>query len=331
MYATRQALYQQLANQRKSKILAIITGDRAGLETQIAPDLVDLVGGLLDHYEGAETISLYVYTRGGDTLAGWSLVNLLREFCDKLEIIIPSKCHSTGTLIGLGADKLVMTKQATLSPIDPSVNTPLNPLVPNSNQRLPVSVEDVAGFIDMARQEGGLKGASIAPVFMKLAEAVNPIVLGRVLRARAQIKDLARKLLTSHMSDSQQIKRIIDHLCVEAGSHDYSIYRTEARKLLKLDIETPSMGLYNLIKDIYMDLRKELLLGEPYSVTVMAAGLAAGTSRSYEHSRALIESQDNGGYRFVTKGTVTNLGPHPGTGQMQLKYETTFEGWEPTP
>lgn len=331
MYTDRRDLYEKLALKRQSKILSIVTGDRPGLETQIAPDLVELVGDLLDHYDESDLISVYLYTRGGDTLAGWSLVNLLREFCDRLEIIIPSKCHSCGTLICLGADQLVMTKQATLSPIDPSVNTPLNPVVPNSTQRLPVSVEDVAGFIGMARQEGGLKsGRDIAQVFMKLAEAVNPIVLGRVSRARGQIKDLARKLLGSHMKDQRQIKKIVDLLCVEAGSHDYSIYRTEARKLLKLKIETPTMELYNLIKDIYIDIRKELLIGEPYNIEVLAAGVAPGTSKSYVLTRALLESQSNGAYRFVTKGTVTNLGPNP-TGQMQLQYQTHFEGWEPTP
>lgn len=53
----------------------------------------------------------------------------LPQFCSEFEVIIPHKCHSTGTLIALGANKIVMTKQATLGPIDPSVNTPLNPHV----------------------------------------------------------------------------------------------------------------------------------------------------------------------------------------------------------
>ena len=59
-----------------------------------------------------------MYTRGGNTLAGWSIINLIRQFCDELEIIIPSKAHSTGTLMALGANSIIMTKQATLGPID---------------------------------------------------------------------------------------------------------------------------------------------------------------------------------------------------------------------
>jgi ClpP class serine protease len=69
---------------------------------------------------------LYLYTRGGNTLAAWTLVNLIRNFCKDFEVIVPFNCHSAGTLISLGANRIVMTKQATLGPIDPSVNGPLN-------------------------------------------------------------------------------------------------------------------------------------------------------------------------------------------------------------
>lgn len=327
MYNERKELYKKLAETRNSSVLVYVTGDRRGLEAQVASDAVELSGDLLDNYEGAKKISLFLYTRGGETLAGWSLVKLLREFCDDLEVIIPSKCHSAGTLICLGANKLVMTKQATLSPIDPSVTTALNPSVPGQppHAKVPVSVEDVAGFIEMARMEGQVKtGTQLAQIFMKLADHVHPIALGRVARARAQIKDLARKLLSTHMEAEAQIKRIVDILCVEAGSHDYAIYRAEARKSLKLNIETPTMELYGLIKEIYQDIRKELQLDEPYNP---AQGLNPGDSKAYEHTRALIEIQEHGGYQFRRKGAVTRMNTGDPT-QMVIQDNVSFEGWE---
>src|SRR5699024_4736900 len=101
-------------------------------------------------------ISLLLYTRGGDTMAAYSLVNLIRQFCKEFEIIIPSKARSSGTIISLGADNIIMTKQATLGPIDPSLNNPLNPQNPqfpnNPQARIPVSVESIQGFFDLAKQ-----------------------------------------------------------------------------------------------------------------------------------------------------------------------------------
>lgn len=322
MYTDRKKLYKKLAAARGSKVLVYVTGDRQNVETQIAQDAVDLFGNLLDYYEGAKKISLLLYTRGGDTLAAWSLVNLLREFCDELELIVPAKCFSSGTLICLGADKLVMTKQATLGPIDPSINSPLNPAIPGAPDqiRFPVSVEEVAGFIEMAKVEGELTSEQfISNVFMKLADSVHPIALGKVKRARGQIQDLAKKLLKMHMEDDEKIKKIVGMLCSEAGSHDYAIYRTEARNALGLNIETPSMSLYRLMRMIYLDIRKDLELDTPFNPAI---GLVPGGTKNYDIKRVIIETQDKGGYHLAKRGSFSM--PAPGT----LQENITFEGWE---
>src|SRR2546427_6800245 len=114
MRAQRQTLIQQLEATRGSKVLLFFTGDRRNLQTQIAADVYDLFVNHLDKIGIVKKLSLFLYTRGGDTLTAWSLVNLIRQFCEELEVVIPSKAHSAGTLIALGADKIVMTKQATL-------------------------------------------------------------------------------------------------------------------------------------------------------------------------------------------------------------------------
>lgn len=326
MYNDRKPLYAKLGKERKSAVFSYVTGDRKSLETQLATDAIDLIGNLLDHYEGSKRISLFLYTRGGDTLAAWSVVKLLREFCDELEVIVPLKCHSGGTLICLGADRIVMTKQSTLSPIDPSINTPVNPQMPGHPQtsRMSLSVEDVAGFIDMAGEEGKLKGEeNFAQVFTKLADNVHPVALGRIKRARDQIQDLARKLLQAHMDDEEKIKKIITTLCAEAGSHDYMIYRKEARDDLGLNIETPSMDLYKLIRAVYNDIRKELELDKPFNPAI---GLVAGQPNPYDVTRALIESESDGGYRFNKKGTLTQV-QVPGQ-VVQIQDQVNFDGWE---
>lgn len=146
MYADRVRMYKDIEKMRDSKIIAYVTGDRQGMETQIHPEVVDMLAELLDvAFNKAKKISLLLYSRGGVTLAGWNIVNLIRMFCDEFEVIIPSKALSTATLISIGADEIIMTKQATLGPIDPSVNSPFNPQA-SFGGTYPVSVEDVAGF-----------------------------------------------------------------------------------------------------------------------------------------------------------------------------------------
>ena len=80
-------------------MLSFITSDRMGMETVIAQDCIDPFVDLLEKIGPTERISLLLHTNGGQTLAAWRLVNLIRIFCDELEILVPLKALSAGTLI----------------------------------------------------------------------------------------------------------------------------------------------------------------------------------------------------------------------------------------
>lgn len=229
VYSKRKKLYELLEKRRKSKVICYVTGDRPGLETQIANDAYPLFTDHLDKIGVVKRISLVLHTQGGHTMAAWSLINLLQQFCDDYEVIVPMKAQSAGTLMCLGAHTIVMTKQATLGPIDPSVNNPLNPAHPqNPGASLPVSVEAIQGYFGLATEEVKITDqAQKAEIFLKLASAIHPLVLGHAFRARSQIQALARKLLHGRM-DEARIDKIIAFLCSDSGSHDYPIHRREA-------------------------------------------------------------------------------------------------------
>ncbi len=328
-YADRQLLYKKLGKARDSKIISYITGDRRNLETQIAAEVVDYLVNHLDKIGETKKISLFLYTRGGETLAAWSIANLLYQYCDEYEVIIPSKALSSGTLICLGASTIIMTKQAMLGPIDPSLNTPLNPQIPGAppNSRSPVSVEAINGFIDLAKNIGIKNGADLTKLFEQMANHVHPLVLGQVYRTRNQIRMIGRRLLKHTISDKKKISKILDFLCSESGSHDYTIYRREAENELGLNIITPTLIESKLIKDLYKDISAELKLSEPYSPD-LELGLL--DTMNYEYHRALIESVGYGSHTYTSRGILCKKQiPNP-NGPMQRIFEDnrTFEGWE---
>ena len=319
--------YRRLEEIRGSRLLVYVTGDRPGLETQIHSEVLDYFTYHLDLIGDVEKISLYIYTRGGDTLAAWSIANLIRQFCKSLEVIIPAKCHSAGTLISLAADTIVMTKQATLGPIDPSVHGPLNPGVPGAppNVRVPVSVEAINGYLEFVREALGNE-ASIHEIIRQLSRQIHPLVLGDVYRARAQIRMLARKLLGRQIEDTERLDRILEFLCSESGSHDYTINRQEARDDLGLNIEKPNDQLYQVIKSIYDDIATELELTTPFHPALL---LGTNQSANYTLRRALIESIKGGTHVFVSEGIFTRqrLTNQFGIPQEVIADQRTFEGW----
>lgn len=328
MYRDRLTHYAALEKARGSRVLTYVTGDRKNLETQIHGEVVDFIINHLDTFDYPKKISLFLYTKGGDTLAGWTIVNLLRQFCKELEVIVPAKCHSTGTLMCLGANRIVMTKQATLGPIDPSVNTPLNPQIPgNPTARFPVSVEAIKGFIELTQNELQIKPADSDKILVKLMDFVHPLVLGQVFRAKGQIQMLAEKLIKNQVSDKEKIRKIIAFLVSESGSHDYTITRREARDTLGLSIETPTQEIYDIIKAIYDDIRTELELNIPFD----SNQIIGGNSNLFEYKfrRAIVESVGNGSEVFVSEGKLVRRQAQiqPGIIQNIIEDQRLSEGW----
>jgi len=326
-YEERQSLYRQIERQRKSRVIAYATGDRRGMETQISGDVIQIFGDHLDAMFPTKRISLILYTRGGNTLAAWNLVNMIRMFCDELEVIVPATAHSAGTLICLGSDKIVMTKQATLGPIDPSLTGPLNPQIPGAapDARAPVSVEAVKGYLEMAKADFGIKGPKeMTQILIDLSNKVHPLVLGSIFRTRSQIQFLARQLLKNQVADTQVQKKIIDFLCSESGSHDYTINRREAHDL-GLKVEKASQSLYDLLQKFYNSLRLELQLGTHFALDAV---LGDAQEIQYDCTRAIIESTAAAGYVFSSRGKASRTKVQTPLGEQDaVKDVRYFDGW----
>ena len=167
-------------------------------------------------------------------MTGFTLANALREFAEAVHVLVPFRAHSCATLIALGADSIVGGPFAQLSPIDPSITTPHGPTIEQGGEVkfLPVSVENVANYFELARREAGLKEEQhLAAVVGYLCERISPLALGAVYSAREQIGMLATKLLSLHMSEKEKIDRIVRVLTRELLSHDYLIGRREAQAI----------------------------------------------------------------------------------------------------
>lgn len=317
--------YKKLEEHRKSKLLVYITSDRQNAETNIGADILAPFANHLDTIGDVDKISLFIYSNGGSTLAGWSLVNLIRSFCKDFEVIIPFRCQSAATLISLGTNRIVMTKQGTLGPIDPSTNGLMNPQsnVNGQNIRVPVSVEHVNGYLEMAKVDFGIKkAAELKDIYLKLTDHIHPLSLGNVYKSKAQIKMLAQKLLKYHTIDKANISKVVSFLCSDSGSHDYTIYRKEAKEELGLNVEKPTQELYDIIKSVYQDIESELELRSPFNPNVL---LATKNPYPYSLRRALIESVSGGTDVFVSEGTLTKHSlPN---GQTATQDSRTFEGW----
>ena len=145
-----------------SRVITYITSDRPGpVGARVAPDVIPLFSKQLHEIAPngkVPKIDLFLYSAGGDTMVPWRLVSMIRERCEQFSVLVPYKAHSAATMIALGADEIMMSDLSELSPIDPSTANVFNPPDPTNPQgRIPISVEDVIAYFDLAKNKFGIK------------------------------------------------------------------------------------------------------------------------------------------------------------------------------
>lgn len=282
--AERKKIIAEIERRRGSRLICYLTSDRTNANAAISTDAIPFFHDFLSEIGPTEKIDLLLYTAGGDTLAAFGICRLLREYCKRLGVLIPFRCHSAGTLIALGADEVVMTRGGTLSPIDPSVAGPLNPAVeiaPGQRQIVPLSVETVAGFMDLVKKDWGIEGDGLSHAFRVLAEKVHPLALGNVYRARQQIELLARTLLAEVRKDGKEkIAKIVSTFARDLGSHDFPVTRSTAREILGGQVAQDDHDLEELIRQLYADFAAELRLREPFDPMLLVG--KSGTQKVTE-------------------------------------------------
>ncbi|MEK6607262.1 MAG: hypothetical protein AABZ30_06325 [Myxococcota bacterium] len=333
----RKKLVRDLEQAIEARVLCFVTGDRSSLETMIAGDAIPLVSEHLARIGHQERLAIFLYTVGGDPVAGRSLVDLATRYCGRLVVAVPFRALSCGTLIALGANELLLGRHAQLSPVDPSVSSPYSPAAPGSPSggaaRLPVSVEDMIGFLDLAREEAGIKSeAHMIEVLKLLASHVHPLALGAVFRARKQNAALASKVMRVHDRDASHVRKVVHSLTRGVPSHGYLIGREEAKTDLKLPLRKPTANQEQILWDLYVEYRDWFQLTRPPS-PALDLGSAPRAEKRYE--RAAIESLDGNvltQHVFVTQREILRV-PMPQAGVAaamdQVIERVLFEGWLP--
>ena len=337
--AERLKLIKELEEKRGSRIICYLTGDRRGFETKIAPDILTYFYEHLLEMGKVDAIDLFLYSTGGLTMAGWRIVTLIREFCKKFSVLVPFKAQSCASLISLGADEVIMTKMGELSPIDPSVTTPFNPTASPaptpgpSRQVVPVNVEDVVGYFELAKEQAGFnKPEELDKVFDNLAKNIHPLALGNVYKARLQIRMLAKNLLKMHLSAEKKIDKIVKAFTEELYSHDYLISRGEAKKKIGLSsVIYPDTDLETRIWNLYRVYENDLEINNIFNPDVF---LGEENERTLVANRAYIESLSKS-HVFQTRKIlrrVTQIAPVAAPGAPQqvmgiIQERTLSEGW----
>jgi len=279
----RKRLIKQLEDKRGSKIISYLTADRQNFGTQMGSDTIPLFFEHLQSTKKVKKIDLILYTRGGHTLTPNRIVHLLREFCEELSVLIPFRAHSSGTILALGADEIVMGPMGELGPVDPSVTNVFNPLIDEKDPKkgnIPVGVEDVSAYMTLIKEKGLTDPNVISTGLKALTDRIHPLALGNVHR---------QYLLMKGEQEMERIEKIVDILSEKLYFHGYEISRHEAKEIIGLNVSYPPEEIEKLMWELYMEYKNALLPGEEFDFNRLLGNRESG---DFLLDSAIIESEN---------------------------------------
>lgn len=180
-------------------------------------------------------LTLILHTPGGIPNAAETIVSYLHAKFNYIEVIVPTFAMSAGTMICLGADKLIMGRQSQLGPIDPQI-----PLGGRT-----VSARAIVEQFSMAKKElsKDLKWAHLwAPVLQSLGPALIQEAQNALDYSEEMVKKwLAKRMFLKKPNALDAAKKAASYFnkASEHKSHGRRIDREEARskKICVEDLE----------------------------------------------------------------------------------------------
>jgi hypothetical protein len=312
-----------LEKARKSKVIVYVTGDKKPEQffaTQVASDILPYFKKILRKIDHTPKITLALYTNGGHLETPWPLVNLIREHCDDFEVVILDKALSAGTMISLGADRIVMGRYAHLSPIDPAAN-----INDGNNQTKHFEIEDIIGYIDFVKEKIGItEQNALCEIMRDLTKEIPPTMLGSTNRTHSLVRRLAKTLLSKHKVPvpERQSKEIVEHLTQKLFSHKHLINRNEAREIgFENLVEFPDKANEKIIESLLDTYSNYLELDNDFSPEEI---VGKETSKKVVINRAVVHSEK---LKFSFQSTcMLSKIPDP-SGNQQVNVNITANKW----
>lgn len=255
--------YRKIEGLRQRPLIVYATSTRAGVPAMMAGDAVREFIDQVDAISDSRAVDILIHSTGGDALAAWKLMSVLRERIQSVAVLVPYMAFSAATIFALGADEIVMHPNASLGPIDPQIAIRM----PDGSYRQ-FSFEDVGAFLRFLSEEVGLTEQSyLSAIVEKLFSVVDPVSVGGAKRASELSTDVGERLLQMHMKGAEERGRarvIAEALNKSFFAHGDAVSRSRAREL-HLSIAEDDLELEAAIWDAYIAIESYMQLREPFN------------------------------------------------------------------
>lgn len=186
-------------------------------------------------------VTLVLQTPGGSADNGIFIIKALKAHGKKVTVAVYRNCMSTGTIMALAADKILMGRYGHLGPIDAQHN-----------------------IKDLDRVSRNTIGDSLKR--NDIPENLNPLIVGSYEEGLTYEKNVLYPIILKHCKNNEAIAKNLLEFLTSRGQHSYRIFYDEAKKIgfnvkkMPSDVENVIEKLIFLAEDEMDALRSDKAL-----------------------------------------------------------------------
>ena len=200
-----------------------------------------------------KTLDVLIETTGGSGDESYLIGQMIHDYAEQINVLVPNKAYSAGTVLCLAATKILLGEDATLSPIDSNLEDE------GGNKTTTATVHLLTDLAASMPDEN-----SRAAVIESTIGRMDPSEIADMHRETRLMEQHARKLLSQYMlhdADEETIKDVVANLTTETPSHESVIDYHLARDF-RLKVKRMSEQTSDLTRDVCRRIECELLTGE---------------------------------------------------------------------
>lgn len=239
---------QQIADETDSLIMSFIAPESAVKRSPTSYDYASITTSDLYSIEKEvikikksqgdlpKKLKFVIHTPGGSAFISTKIAKYLRSKFADITAYVPYEASSGGTVLCLGADRIVMDEISNLTPIDPQ--TPYRGTY--------ISVASYKQAVqDIAKDFKTTDPDDLYPPYSHLCEKLDPVVLKEMEKKAFDAIYVAVSLLDKHIKDKQRSFNIAFSLVKNDFSHTHVIDQQEALDI-GLELDSSQQELDNL-------------------------------------------------------------------------------------
>jgi len=228
------------------------------ITSESASEFIDRVHAQRD-ISSRRNFCLFLCTGGGDPDAGYKIAKYIANNYEALTLYICGPCKSTGTLIALSANEIVMSSQGELGPLDTQTSKRDEIFFQSSSLDLLTAFEYLAeqsqelfdkAFIRLQyRSNGAITAKTAADIAGKLTNGLLDPILGQIEPLRLGEIQRELKIASDYGVRLCGNQEVVDTLIYNYPSHSFVIDLEEAKIVFE------SVKLVRVLTDLETELK----------------------------------------------------------------------------